>query len=175
MNIFSVNTEAADIEVVLGAVTQVLEDWEGGRPQRLDLTAVLGQSSSLSQQITQLRSQANLDGGAIIHSTRPRLGPWIIRFQHAMRRLTWWFTDPIIFQVRMFQTQTVTVLAKLNQNQQQLTHNVTAMSEEVNELRRRLDALESRPGDRAEKAEKDNKSVDVEEQSRDHHPDVERA
>jgi len=146
VNIFSVNTEAADIEVVLESVSQVLEDWESGRPHRLDLTAVLGQTSSINQQLAQLRSQANLDGGAIIHSTRPTFGSWIIRFQHLVRRLTWWFTEPLVFQIRMFQNQTVTVLGKLNQNNQQLANNLTALNEEMDALRRRLDALESRPG-----------------------------
>jgi hypothetical protein len=144
VNIFNVNAEVADVEVVLQSVAQALGDWEGGRPHQLDLSAVLGQTSSISQQIAQLRSQANIDNQAIIHSTRPNIGPWIIRFQQFVRRFTWWFTDPFLFQIRMFQNQTVTVITKLNQNDQHIVQNVATMMEEVSELQKRLNALESR-------------------------------
>ncbi len=144
MNIFNVNAEAADVEVVLGSVTQVLQDWESGRPHRLDLSTVVNQTTSINQQVGHLRSQANIDSNAIIHSTRPGVGPWIIRFQLFVRRLTWWFTEPIIFQIRMFQNQAVTIITKLSQNDQQLTQSVAAMQEELSELQKRLSALESR-------------------------------
>ena len=75
-----------------------------------------------------LQLQANVDGRAIIHSTRPRLGPWLIRFQTVVRRLTWWFLEPVLLQVRAFQTDAAQAIAKLSQEQE-------AMQAQVSELR----------------------------------------
>lgn len=147
MNIFSVNTNVADIEAVLSSASQVLADWESGRPHQLDLSSIADQNVSIGQQLVQLRHQSNLDGNAIIHSTRPKIGPWVIRFQQLVRRFTWWFTDPLIFQIRMFQNQAVTVITKLNQNDQQLLQNVANMTEELRDLQRRVNQLEAKLAD----------------------------
>lgn len=144
MNIFSVNSNVADIEVMLSSASQVLADWESGRPQQLDLSSVADQNVSIGQQLVQLRHQSNVDSNAIIHSTRPKIGPWIIRFQQLVRRFTWWFTDPLVFQIRMFQNQAVTVITKLNQNDQQLLQNAATMAEELRELQRRVNQLEAK-------------------------------
>lgn len=149
MNIFNVNTSVADIEAVLASAAQALSDWENGRPHQLDLTAVADQHSTVGQQIAHLRNQANLDGNAIIHSTRPQIGPWIIRFQLLVRRLTWWFTDPLVFQIRMFQNQAVTLITKLNQNDQQMLQNTASMMEELSELQKRVSHLEAKLADAA--------------------------
>ncbi|GIK73650.1 MAG: hypothetical protein BroJett021_26380 [Chloroflexota bacterium] len=171
MNIFSVHAETADIEVVLESVTLVLDDWEHGRPHSLDLTSILGQTGSINQQIAQLRSQANLDGNAIIHSTRPRIGPWIIRFQHGVRRLTWWFTEPLIMQIRLFQHQVVTVIAKLHQNNQQLAQNLAGAQTELTALQKRVDLLEA---SLAGQLGQELHSADAKQKRSNNHPDLER-
>ncbi len=172
VNIFSVNIDVPDVEAVLDSVAQALQDWEGGRQPGLDLSAVLGQTNTLNQQLTQLRSQANLDGRAIIHSTRPGLGPWIIRFQHMVRRLTWWFTEPIVFQIRMFENQATTVMTKLSQNDQHLVKHVAALTEQLAAAQDRLSALEARL---ASESEGNDGQTDGQQESHHHHPDLERS
>ena len=143
MNVFSVNSDVPDVEMLLASVAQTLREWEGGRTPPLDLSYVLGQTTTISQQVAQLRSQANLDSQAIIHSTRPRVGPWIIRFQHLVRRFTWWFTEPIVQQIRLFQIQSTMTLGKLAQNEESLAKHVDTLNGEVEALRQRLHALET--------------------------------
>lgn len=171
MNILSVRAETTDIEVILESVTLALDDWEHGRPRQLDLTSTLGQTGSVNQQIAHLRSQTNLDSSAIIHSTRPRIGPWIIRFQHGVRRFTWWFTEPLMMQIRMFQHQAVTVIAKLHQNNQQLVQNLASTQMELDALHKRVDLLEAKLAGQSEQRKN---AADAEPKSSNNHPDLER-
>ena len=170
MNILSVHAETTDIEVILESVALALDDWEHGRPRPLDLTTVLGQTGTVNQQIAQLRSQANLDGSAIIHSTRPRIGAWIIRFQHSVRRLTWWFTEPLLMQIRLFQHQAVTVIAKLHQTDQQLAQNLASTQAELDALQQRVDLLETRLAGLSRQGD----STDAEQKHSNNHSDLER-
>jgi hypothetical protein len=54
-----------------------------------------------------LSTQWSIDSNAIVHSTRPKLGPWIIRFQQTVRRFTWWFTNPLLDQIVTFNSNVV--------------------------------------------------------------------
>ena len=147
MSIFSVHTTDDDVETVMAAVASALRQWEGGKRPPLDLSLLRGQGEALSQQAHQLLFQWNVDGNAIIHSTRPRVGPWIIRFQVVVRRLTWWFLEPILHQIRLFQRNTAHVVHGLTQNQEQLAAHIAALEAQVEALQRRLEA-ERRVGGR---------------------------
>jgi len=92
----------------------------------LKLSQIQGQSQYLAQQARQLRLQWNIDSGAIIHSTKPRWGPFIIRFQSLVRRATWWFLEPILQQIRSFQMNAAHVLDGLAQQQEALATLLTA-------------------------------------------------
>jgi hypothetical protein len=151
MSIFTVRTSASDVEAVMGAVGDALREWEGGDALPLDLSLVQSQNEQLTDQAHQLRLQWNVDGSAIIHSTRPRIGPWIIRFQLVVRRLTWWFLEPILLQIRMFQMNTAQVVDGLAQNQEAML----ARTLELQDLSQRVEALErklSEPGERRDAA-----------------------
>lgn len=118
MNVFSVQADSGDVEVIMREVGEAVRRWEGGDALPLDLAWVQRREDRVLQQARQLRFQATLDGNAIIHSTRPRLGPWIIRFQHFVRRVTWWFMEPILQQIRTFQLQSAQVVETLAENQE---------------------------------------------------------
>jgi hypothetical protein len=88
-----------------------------------------------------LAFQWNVDGGAIIHSTRRGYGPWLIRFQTVVRRLTWWFLEPILQQIRLFQMNAAHVLDGVVQGQEVLMAHLAESPQE--EATRRLEALEA--------------------------------
>ncbi|HHH40915.1 MAG TPA: hypothetical protein ENK56_02790 [Chloroflexi bacterium] len=140
MSIFSVHTTDDDVEAAMVAVADALRQWEGGEALPLDLSLLQSQGERLSQQAHQLLFQWNVDGNAIIHSTRPKVGPWIIRFQVVVRRLTWWFLEPILHQIRLFQRNTAHVVHSLTQNQEQLAAHIAALEAQVEALQRRLEA-----------------------------------
>ncbi|NMC02924.1 MAG: hypothetical protein GYA30_11195 [Chloroflexi bacterium] len=129
MSFFSVHADTGDVEGVLHAVAEGLRHWEGGEAISLDLSFVRRREEQLVQQARQLRLQANLDGNAIIHSTRPKIGPWVIRFQHLVRRLTWWFFEPILQQVRAFQLNTARVVEGLAEEQEALMAEVQRLAQ----------------------------------------------
>ena len=120
MNVFSVQADSGDVEVIMHEVGEAVQRWEGGDALPLDLAWVQRREDRLLQEARQLRFQATLDGTAIVHSTRPRLGPWIIRFQQFVRRVTWWFLEPILQQIRAFQLHTAQVVEVLAENQEAL-------------------------------------------------------
>ena len=110
MNVFSVQADSGDVEVIMHEVGKAVQRWEGGDALPLDLAWVQRREDRLLQDARQLRFLATLDGNAIVHSTRPRFGPWIIRFQQFVRRVTWWFLEPILQQIRAFQLHTAQVV-----------------------------------------------------------------
>ena len=120
MNIFSVSSDTQDIEVLLGNVSDTLRQWEGGETPPLDLSIMLGDAGKLNQQAARLKGQWNINSWEIIQSTRPGLGPWVIRFQHLVRKLTWWYLEPIIQQVRGFQRNTALTVDGLAQSHEEL-------------------------------------------------------
>jgi len=138
MSIFTVQASAHDVEAVMDAVGNALHEWEGGGALPLALSLVQSQNERLTDKARQLGLQWNLDSNAIIHSTRPRLGPWIIRFQRIVRRLTWWFTEPILLQIRMFQMNAAQLMNGLAQNQEAML----ARTLELQTLNQRVEALE---------------------------------
>jgi hypothetical protein len=120
MNIFSVQADSSDVEVIMHEVGKAVQRWEGSDALPLDLAFVQRREERLLQEARQLHFQAALDGNAIVHSTRPRFGPWIIRFQQFVRRVTWWFLEPILQQIRTFQLHTAQVVEILAENQETL-------------------------------------------------------
>jgi hypothetical protein len=136
MSVFTVDTDATDIENLMDAVSNHLRQWEGGENPPLDISPGFGKGNRLSVQTRQLKLQWNIDSNAIIHSTRPRLGPWIIHFQTIVRRLTWWFLEPIVQQIRSFQMNNARVTDELARSQELL-------ASRTEELARRVEALEN--------------------------------
>lgn len=132
------------MEVLLDQVAEKLHKWEGGERQSLDLSLMLGESGRVSQRASRLKGQWNLNSWAVIQSTRPRSGPWIIRFQHLVRRLTWWFPEPIIQQVRVFQQNTALTVDGLAQNQEGILTYAQEQELRISELQQRIDSLEAR-------------------------------
>lgn len=141
MSVFSVYGATDDVEVVMGAVADAVRRWEGGETRPLDLGLLRGQTDRLSEQSRQLTLQWNVDGSAIIHSTRRGYGPFLIRFQTVVRRLTWWFLEPILQQIRLFQMNTARVLDGLVRSQETLTSHLGDLP--GTEWKSRLEALET--------------------------------
>ncbi len=149
MSIFSVSSNAGDVETLMGAVADALQRWEGGEARSLDLVMVQDQGQRLAEQARRLALQWNIDGNAIIHSTRPGLGPWVIRFQMTVRRLTWWFLEPILQQVRLFQMNSARTVDGLAQNQEVLTARYAELQDlahRVQVLEEQVKGLQSLPG-----------------------------
>jgi len=144
MSVFTVYTTANDVEDLLEAVADGLRRWEGGEVQRLDVPFPSAVRAPLIEQARQLRFQAHVDRDAIIHSTRPRLGPLLIRFQILVRRLTWWFLEPILQPIRLFQANVARVAAGLAQDQASLAAQVADLARRVEELEQRLGTAKDR-------------------------------
>ena len=140
MSVFSVHSGSADVEAVMGALGDAVRRWEGGEARPLDLGLLRGQTDRLTEGARQLTLQWNIDGNAIIHSTRRR-GAWLIRFQIVVRRLTWWFLEPILQQIRLFQMNTAHVLDGLLRSQEALTSHLGDLPGV--EWKSRLEALET--------------------------------
>lgn len=144
VNIFSVSSDKQDVEALLDNVAERVRSWERGEAQSLDLTIMLGEAEKASHRAAQLKGQWNVDGSAIIQSTRPGLGPWIIRFQCLVRRLSWWYSEPILQQIRAFQRGTALAADGLAQNQEQLVKRYEDLEAEHEVLRKRVEVLEAR-------------------------------
>ncbi len=149
-NSFSVHSDTEDVEVLLAAVAEAVRRWEGGQGGGLNLDLVQATHHDVRSAAQRLPLQSHIDSNAIIHSTRPRYGPWIIRFQQLVRRLTWWFQEPIIQQIRSYQSNSARVVAGLADNQEaqvadtaHLQERLLALEEEVEALRSRISHLES--------------------------------
>ena len=148
MSVFTVSTGEEDVELAMQAVADALRNWEGGgAPSPEPLRAP--EWGRLRSQARQLTLQSNIDSNAIIHSTRPGVGPWIIRFQIGVRRLTWWFVEPIVQQARRFQANVAQVLDGLAGDQERLRNQVAEMADlnqRVEALEGHMEALHDRPG-----------------------------
>ena len=158
VNIFSVSSDQHDVESLLANVEDAVRQWEEGRAPSLDLSIMLGEAEQVGLQANLLRGQWNVDSSAVIQSTRPGLGPWIIRFQRLVRRLTWWYPEPIIQQVRDFHRTVATTTHGLAKNQETLLTRFEEMAAEQKMLRERLDVLESGSTAAAADVESDGKT-----------------
>ena len=90
MSVFSVRADSGDMEAMMSSVAESLLEWERGKFLPLDLAMIHDRGDRLAEDAHHLWHQSNLDGNAIVHSTRLRWGPLIIRFQLLVRRLTWY-------------------------------------------------------------------------------------
>lgn len=144
MNIFSVSSDSQDVEILLGNVAESVRQWEGGQTPPLDLSIMLGDAGKLSQSAARLKGQWNLNSWAIIQSTRPGLGPWIIRFQHLVRKLTWWYTEPLVDQIRGFQRNTALTVDGLAQSHEEMLNTITQQAARIAALEKRLEELQNR-------------------------------
>jgi hypothetical protein len=144
VNIFSVSSDHQDVESLLDNVAEAIHQWEEGGMPALDLSILLGEADKIAQQASRLKGQWNVDSSAVIQSTRPGLGPWIIRFQKTVRRYTWWYLEPIIHQIRVFQRNTALTADGLARNQETLLSRYENLVVEQAALRNRLEAIEDR-------------------------------
>jgi len=159
MSVIWVDDDGNDVEEVMGAVADALQRWEAESVTPSYLPQMPGQSDELVRQARQLMLQSKIDGNAVIHSTRPGLGPWLIRFQFIMRRLTWWFLEPILQQIRLFQMNAARVLEGLARERRacalhidaigELTQRVERLERELAELKRIAGEAEGEEEDRA--------------------------
>ncbi len=143
MNIFSVSADEQDVEVLLGNVSEALDAWESGKTLPLDLSLLLHETGKAKQQVRQLNSQWHIDSNAVILSNRPGLGAWIIRFQQLVRRLTWWFTEPVVQQIRAFQRSTAVTVTHLAQNQEDFLTTGQNQAAELAALQEKVAQLEA--------------------------------
>jgi hypothetical protein len=141
MSAFSVHDGSGDVETLMGAVADAVHQWESGAVLPLDLSMIQDRSKRLAERARQLTFQWNVDGNAVIHSTRPGMGPWIIRFQTLVRRLTWWFLEPVLLQIRLFQMNAANVVADMALGQEMLAARFTATSQE--DWKKRIETLET--------------------------------
>jgi len=161
VNIFSVSSDAQDVEMLLSNVAEEMRRWEGGELPRmqsirvLDLSVMVQDNDRIGQQASRLKGQWNIDRSAVIQSTRPVLGPWIVRFQHVVRKLTWWYLEPILQQIRRFQRNAALAADGLAQNQRRLLARCEDLTKEVTVLRDRLETLEAQESPAGEDLETD--------------------
>jgi hypothetical protein len=141
MSVFNVRANASDVEAMMDSVAEALLEWETGKSLPLDLSTIHDSSDRLAEDAHNLWCQWNLDNNAIVHSTRPGLGPWIIRFQLLVRRLTWWFLEPILQQIRLFQMNAARLIIELARNQRLLATRFDSVSRE--DWMERIEMLEA--------------------------------
>lgn len=143
-NIFSVSAGEPDVELLLDRVSVAVRKWEKGESPSLDLSMMLGQAARTDERIAQLKRQWNVDLSVTVHSTRPVLGPGIIRFQRLVRKATWWYLEPIFQQVRAFQRNAAQVVDRLARDQKELLLHDEGLERELATLRSRVEILEAR-------------------------------
>jgi hypothetical protein len=141
MSVFNVRANASDVEAMMDSVAEALLEWETGKSLPLDLSTIHDSSDRLAEDAHNLWCQWNLDNNACVHSTRPGLGPWIIRFQLLVRRLTWWFLEPILQQIRLFQMNAARLIIELARNQRLLATRFDSVSRE--DWMERIEMLEA--------------------------------
>lgn len=147
MSVLDVDTPSDDVEDVMHAVGDAMRAWEGQDMPTGARTQGQNAGEDVRHRAALLRQQWRIDGSAIIHSNRPRLGPWIIRMQSFVRRATWWFLEPIIQQIRLYQRNSARVIDGLAQEQGSVDGRLAEMagfSRRVADLEDRLARLERR-------------------------------
>lgn len=154
MNIFSVHCEHPDVELLMQGVAERLQRFEAGEGGSREIAAfhlypVGWEDQDAERNIEFLMAQGDIDSQEIIHSTRPTIGPAIITFQNIVRRLSWWFLDPIVAQVSQFNHTAARAIHSLFRQQsvtsQQLsdmTVRLEAAEGTIAEMARRIEQLE---------------------------------
>lgn len=143
MNIFTVDSEEADVEELLNNVKTAVSQWESGQKLTLDLSHMLGESGKVGQKARDLRTSWQIDTNAIIKSNRPGIGAAIIKFQQFVRRGTWWFMEPIVQQIRTFQRKTAVSVSDLATNQDLILAELKSKSEELEALKETVAKLKA--------------------------------
>ena len=151
MNVFSVYSEHADVELLMQSVAERLKRFEAGEGGSHDIAAfslypVGWEDQDTERNVELLIAQWDIDSSEIIHSTRPVLGPAIITFQHVVRRLTWWFLNPIVDQISRFNHSAARVIHGLFRQQ-------CYTNQQLNEMATRLAAAENTIAEMAKRIE----------------------
>ena len=153
-NVFNVRTDKPDVELLMQGVAERLrrfEAGEGGRDEiaALSLYPVGWEDHDAERNVELLIAQWDIDGQEIIHSNRPTLGPAIIAFQKIVRRLSWWFLNPIIDQVSQFNRTAARVIHSLYRQQRDTTQQLGEMAARleaaertITEMTKRIEELE---------------------------------
>ena len=157
MNLFSAYSQPPDVELLMQQVEQKLQQWENGKdlgPFRLTALPFGRNDADSEQMIGLLSSQWDINGRAIIHSTRPVLSRPIIVFQRVIRRLTWWYLEPLLQQIRDFHLQVAKSVSYVFRRQQaqsdefvELVQEQRRLEQIVLELSQRLATLEEKSGE----------------------------
>jgi SAM-dependent methyltransferase len=144
MSVVRLDGSTGDIEEAMNRAAHLLHQWEADSDAGAPAPLPPDQREDLRQRAYELSLQWNVDGDAIIHSTRPGLGPWVIRFQTIVRELTWWFLEPILQQIRLFQKNTSAILDRIVRHPEQLVQSAGDVggTADLRTLSRRVDALE---------------------------------
>ncbi len=141
-NIFSVRVDKPDVELLMQGVAERLQRFEQGQGSDREIAAfglypVGWQDGEAERNVELLVAQWDIDSQEIIHSNRPVFGPAIITFQSIVRRLTWWFLNPIVDQISQFNRTAARVIHSLFNQQRDSTQRLSDMSA-------RLEAAESK-------------------------------
>jgi hypothetical protein len=154
LNVFSVYSEQPDVELLMQSVAERLKRFEAGEGgsreiATLSLYPVGWEDQDTERNVELLIAQWDIDSSEIIHSTRPALGPAIITFQHAVRRLTWWFLSPIVDQISRFNHSAARVIHSLfrqqsatNQQLNEMTARLAVAERTIVEMAKRIEDLE---------------------------------
>jgi len=146
-----VYSEHADVELLMQSVAERLKRFEAGEGGSHDIAAfslypVGWEDQDTERNVELLIAQWDIDSSEIIHSTRPVLGPAIITFQHVVRRLTWWFLNPIVDQISRFNHSAARVIHSLFRQQ-------CIINRQLNEMATRLAAAENTIAEMAKRIE----------------------
>ena len=160
-NIFSVRTDKPDVELLMQGVAERLQRFEAGEGGDDEIAAfslypVGWQDHETERNVELLVAQWDIDSQEIIYSNRPLFGPAIITFQNIVRRLTWWFLNPVIDQISLFNRTAARVIHSLFREQRDT-------AQRLGEMAARLEAAESviaRLSRRIEELEKADESPD---------------
>jgi len=157
LNLFSVYSQPPDVESLMRQVEQKLQQWENGKdlgPLRLTALPFGRNDADAEQMIGLLSSQWDVNSRAIIHSTRPVLSRPIIVFQRVVRRLTWWYLEPLLQQIRDFHLHVAKSVSHIFRRQQaqgdefvELVQELKRLDQIILELSQRVGALEKASGD----------------------------
>jgi hypothetical protein len=153
-NIFNVRTAKPDVELLMQGVAERVRRFEAGEGgdreiKVFSLYPVGWEDDDTESNVELLGAQWDIDSQEIIHSNHPIFGPTIIAFQSIVRRLTWWFLNPIIDQISQFNRTAARVIHSLFRQQHDATQQTTeitvrleAAENTIAEMAKRIEELE---------------------------------
>jgi hypothetical protein len=142
MSVFNVPKGPEDVELTMASVSKSLRQWETDEALPLEVAMLEDKSDRLVGRAENLMSECEIDTNAVMESDKTGVGPWLMRLQRLVRRLTWWFNVPFLHQIRRYQVSSASLLRDTIDQQMSMVKHIDHLMAE--DLAGRIASLEAR-------------------------------